>query len=186
MSSSMTYARGSRAETFGTDGEQTIEQWLRGRGWGVVRLCTIRNYDGSGAPLLMGSRCNLILPDFQVLDFTGRHRPPCFVEVKHKAQAVECYKLGHRLVHGIGRWNWQQYCDVERQTDVPVWMLLLEAMTGELLALRVAKVTPDDEFGGADKPGVDAGGMVYWLKSRFVLVAELARIQGRLELESAA
>ena len=100
-------------------------------------------------------------------------------------KAVAFHKLGHVPVHGIGRWNWKQYCEVEQQTDIPVWMLILEALTGELLALRVAKVTPDDEFGG-DRKGVDRGGMVYWRKSRFALVAQMARIQGKLDLPGAA
>jgi hypothetical protein len=183
----MAYIEGSRAQVFGTEGEQTVEQWLKGRGWAVLRLCTIRNYDGMGAPMLMGARCNLILPDFQALDFSGKSRPQMFVEVKHKTQAVECYKLGHALVHGLGRLDWRQYCDVERDTSIPVWLLILEHLTGELLALRVVKVKPDDEFGSnEDRKGVNYGGMVYWRKSRFVLVAQLQRIQQRLDLEPAA
>lgn len=179
----MTYVQGSAAQAFGEAGEQTVEEWLRGRGWFVTRLCTIRNYDGTGAPLLMGSTCNLILPDFQALQ---ARKPPVYVEVKHKTQAPLNYKLGHVPVHGIGRWNWLQYRKVEQETGVSVWMLILEHLTGELLAIRVALVEPDDSFGGDDTPGVDRGGMVYWRKSRFVLLAELARIQGRLDLVDGA
>jgi hypothetical protein len=179
----MTFVAGSHAQKFGTEGEQTVEEWLKGRGFYVVRLCTIRNYDGTGAPMLMGSACNLILPDLQVLD-PMMQKPPAYVEVKHKTQAPLNYKLGHVPVHGIGQWNWKQYQRVEQMTGVPVWLLILEHLTGELLALRTS-VPPDDCFGGSAK-GVDEGGMVYWRKSRFVLLAELAQVQQRLDLEDAA
>jgi hypothetical protein len=178
----MNYVAGSHEQRFGTEAEITVEEWLKSLGWAVIRLCTIRNYEGVGAPLLMGARFNLILPDFQALDFTGRHRPPFFVEVKHKTQATECYKLAHTLVHGFGRRSIEQYREVERTTDIPVWLLVLEALTGELLALRVSRAEWDDEFGDNSKKGVDRGGMVYFRKGRFAQVAQMARIQQRLEV----
>ena len=177
----MGYVHGSWQQKFGTEGEQTVEEWLKSLGWAVIRLCTIRNYEGVGAPLLMGSRCNLILPDFQALDFTGQRRPPFFVEVKHKQQATECYKLAHTLVHGFGRRSIEQYREVERTTDIPVWLLVLEALTGALLALRVSRAEWDDSFGSNENiKGVDYGGMVYFRKTRFAQVAQMARIQQKL------
>lgn len=178
----MNYVRGSWQEKFGTEGEKTVEEWLKEQGWAVVRLCTIRNYDGIGAPLLMGAKCNMILPDLQAFDFSGRHRPPFFVEVKHKGQSVENYKLGHAHVHGFGKTGWLHQKRVEEVTDIPVWTVVLEALSGELLAARLSKMEPDDEFGDDSKKGVNRGGMVYFRKSRFALVAQLKRIQHRLEV----
>lgn len=173
----MNYVHGSWQQEFGTDAEKTVEEWLKELGWGVVRLCTIRNYDGIGAPLLMGAKCNIILPDLQAFDFTGRRRPPFFVEVKHKTQSVENYKLGYVHVHGFGRTGWQHQKRVEEHTGIPVWTVVLEALSGELLAARLTKWEPDDEWGDASRKGVNRGGMVYFRKARFPMIAQLARIQ---------
>lgn len=178
----MNYVPGSWPQQFGSEGEQSVEGWLQSLGWGVTRLCTIRNYDGIGAPLLMSAKCNLVLPDLQAFDFTGRKRPPFFVEVKHKTQAVENYKLGHVLVHGFGRVGWLHQKQVEEVTGVPVWTVVLENLTGELLAQRLSKATPDDEFTDDSRKGVNRGGMVYFRKSRFAQVAQLERVQQRLEV----
>ena len=81
-------------------------------------------------------------------------------------------------VHGIGRRNWEQYVRVGLVTKIPVWLLVLEELTGELLALRMGTAQPDqiDESDALNK-----GGSVFWRKSRFVLVAQLERRQGRLD-----
>jgi len=65
----------SAAYRKGAGAEQTVEQVLQGRGFYTIRLCNIRNHEGIGAPMMMGARSNLILPDYQVVDCQGA-KPP--------------------------------------------------------------------------------------------------------------
>jgi hypothetical protein len=160
----------------GVVGEQTVEGWLQERGFFVVRLCNIRNHEGLGAPMMMGAKCNLVLPDFQVLK-PGQE--PFYIEVKHKHLSPISYRLGHVPVHGIGRRNWEQYRRVAILARCSVWLLILEDMSGELLALRLNTADPDEK---SDTDKMDPGGMVFWRKSRFVLVAQLERRQERMAL----
>jgi hypothetical protein len=89
-------------------------------------------------------------------------------------------------VHGIGRTSWLHQRKVEEVTTVPVWTVILEALSGELLAARLTGMEPDDQFGDESRKGVNRGGMVYWRKSRFVLVAQLERLRKQLALGFAA
>jgi hypothetical protein len=81
-------------------------------------------------------------------------------------------------VHGIARRNWEHYRRVGLVTKIPVWLLVVEEMSGELLALRMGTAEPDDRD---DSDALNKGGSVFWKKSRFVLVAQLERRQGALE-----
>jgi hypothetical protein len=160
----------------GLVGERTVEQFLQSRGFFVVRLCNIRNHDGIGAPMMIGAQCNLILPDLQAVDTRG-NRPPFYVEVKFKHLAPMSYVL-QAHVHGIPRRNWQQYVQVGLAARTPVWLLVLEELTGELLALRMGTTSPDQVD---ESNTLNPGGSVFWRKKRFVLVAQLERRQYALE-----
>jgi hypothetical protein len=135
---------------------ETVEQWLRGRGCHISRM-----YRGD-LRFLLEAPCNEIL---------DRERPtrPFYVAAERKTQAPLNYKLGHVPVHGLGAWKWERF----REVAAPVWWVVAEALTGELLALRVSDEEPDDTFGGGNIKGVDRGGMVYWRKSRFAKLADL-------------
>lgn len=126
--------------------------------------------------MMMGAQCNLVLPDFQAMK-PGQQ--PFYVEVKHKEYAPISYRLGHIPVHGIGRRNWEQYRRVGLLANCPVWLLILEDLTGELLGLRISTAEPDEK---SDTEKMDRGGMVFWRKSRFVLIAQMERRQERLAL----
>ena len=70
-----------------------------------------------------------------------------------------------------------------RRCSAGMWLLVLEALTGELLALRVSRAEWDDSFGSYENiKGVDYGGMVYFRKTRFAQVAQMARIQQKLDV----
>jgi hypothetical protein len=156
--------------------ERTVEAWCKERGFFVTRLCNIRNHDGIGAPMMMGAVCNLILPDFQL---AKAGRSPFYIEVKFKETYPVSYALGHIPVHGIGRRKWEQYRRVSLLTGSPVWLLILEHLSGELLGLRIGTNDPDII---SDTDKMDRGGMVFWRKSRFILIAQLERRQQRFPM----
>jgi hypothetical protein len=140
---------------------QTVEQWLAEQRFRIGRL------HRGDMRFLLEAPCN------EVLNNSPPARP-FYVEIERKTQAPESYKLGHRHVHGFGRWKWERFS----QAKAPVWLMVAEALSGELLALKVGDVdAPDDEFNGNTK-GIDRGGMVYLLKSRFALLANLDRPGG--------
>lgn len=157
----------------GVLGEQTVERFLQSRRFYVVRLCNIRNHEGIGAPMMLGGKCNLILPDFLAVDADGL-KEQFYVEVKFKHLAPMSYVVGHP-VHGIAKRNYEQYCRVGLATKASVWLLILEELTGELLGLRMGTATPD-QIDESDK--LNRGGSVFWKKSRFTLIAQLERRQG--------
>lgn len=173
----MTYDPKSRSARLGDETELRVEDFLRSRSLFVTRLCKIKNPDGIGAPMLMGARFNLILPDFQVID-PRRFGQPYYVEVKGKNEPG--WKVTLRAhTHVVDRPNWNHYQNIHKVTGLPIWLLILEDMSGELLGLAVHRTSPDhfcepnDQFpkGGA-----------FWRKSQFTLIAQLERRQGKMEI----
>jgi hypothetical protein len=173
----VSYIEGSREARFGASTEQRVEMFLRERNLFVTRLCNIRNSDGIGAPMLMGAYCNLILPDLQVMD-PRRLGQPYYVEVKAKTDKA-WWGIGNCHTHGIDRKNWEQYRQVGLKTGLPVWLLILEDLSGELLGLRVSTCEPD-HFSEPTRKA--PSGMAYWRKSRLLLIAQLERGQAALDL----
>lgn len=136
----------------------TLDQWLRGHGFSVARL-----HRGDLRFLLEAPCCEVLTRD--------KPPRPFYVEAERKTQAPMNYKL-RVPVHGFGRWKW----DAFQQQTVPVWVVVAEALSGELLALRVDGEEPDETWGGGGNvKGVDRGGMVYLRKSRFAKLADLVR-----------
>ena len=125
--------------------------------------------------MLMGARFNLILPDFQVID-PRKFGQPFYVEVKTKA-APGWYGKHACHTHGIDTPKWQQYRRIHELSGLPVWLLMFEDMSGDLLGIEVDKVEPDHECG--EVAAFPRGG-TFWRRSQFALVAELERRQQRL------
>lgn len=127
--------------------------------------------------MLMGARFNLILPDFQIIN-PRKFGQPFYVEVKTKTAAA-WYGNGYCHTHGIDTPKWQQYQRIHEMSGLPVWLLVLEDMSGDLLGIEVDKVQPDHEC--AETAQFPRGG-TFWRRSQFALVAELERRQERLAL----
>lgn len=163
------YQRGDRAE-------KSVSKFLQERGFFVTWLAHIRNIEGIDAPMLMGARCNLILPDLHVIDPKGK--PPFYVEVKLKAGSTHSALMG-TLVHGIGLRRWEQYKRFSLIAQVPVYLLILEELSGELLGLRVGTKDPDRVYEG---DVMDKGGMVFWKRAGLKKIAQLERRQAQLDL----
>lgn len=136
-------------------------QWLTDKRFGINRM------HRGDLRFLLEAPCNL-------LPVRGYSRP-FYVEIQQKKQAVPSYKLGKVLTHGVGlvlHREWQT-------RDVPVWLLIAEVKSGELLALKVNDAEPDTSFVPLrNVKGVDKGGMAYFRKSRFALLAELSHPEG--------
>jgi len=173
----VTFIEGSWRHQFGTVTEQRVEGWLKDRRLFVTRLCNIRNADGIGAPMLMGAHCNLILPDFQVID-PRKLGQPFYVEVKAKTTRA-WYAKGYCYTHGIDRPNWDHYRRINLTTGLPVWLLILEDLSGELLGVQIHRTDPDHL---SEPNSAFPRGGVFWRHSQLLLIAQLERRQGALEI----
>ena len=174
----MTFVPNSPTARFGTYGEARVEDWLKQRDLFVTRLCNIRNVDGIGAPMLMGARCNLILPDFQIID-PRKLGQPFYVEVKTKTVPA-WYAKGYCYTHGIDTANWRHYKRISLTTGLPVWLLILDDMSGELLGLQIHRCTPDHHC--EPNEAFPKGGGTFWRRSQLLLIAQLERRQHKLDV----
>lgn len=172
----MTYLPASPGVRLGTSGEVRVEDWLKSRSLFVTRLCNIRNADGIGAPMLMGARCNLILPDFQIID-PRKLGQPFYVEVKTKTEPG-WYANGHCYTHGVDTPNWRHYRRIALTTGLPVWLLILEDISGELRGLQIHRTDPDHH---CEPNAAFPKGGTFWRRSQLLLIAQLERRQETLD-----
>jgi hypothetical protein len=164
----MVYAADTRDARFGFAGEMRVEDFLKKRRLYVTRLNMIRNSDGIGAPMLLGAHCNLILPDFQVID-PSKLGQPFYVEVKTKTEPG--FSRNHQCyTHGIDTPNWYHYRRINLTSGLPVWLLILEDLSGELLGLQTHRTYPHHQCAANDQ--FPKGG-VFWKRTQFILIAKL-------------
>lgn len=116
----------------------------------------------------LGSQCQPAAAQLQWLLDAQVNDPhqPTYVIAERKTQATPSYRLHHALTHGFGLIKWRFW----QQGHRPVWLVVAETRTGDLLALRIDGTRYDTWFDG-DRRGVDPGGMVYLRRDRFAIVA---------------
>lgn len=128
------------AAIVGKLGELAAGALMKSDGASVIALCRI---DTGGAPVLETGtvRGRTVLPDFQVFNWSG-HRGACFVEIKTYAEArenrIETKRRGYTvMIHGIPVRLFNEYCENEKRTGLPVFLAINELDTGEM---RVSSV----------------------------------------------
>lgn len=153
--------------SFGVIGEGEISKWLRSVGFNVLPAYEKEIDNGKGPRLFTASFGELITPDMLVF---GNDKI-IWVEAKTKT-AFTWYRISQKWQDGIDEHHWNQYCEVSKISNWPVWIFFLHRPGG------VAKDTPPERepptglYGNelsiletkidhkSDKWG--SSGMVYW------------------------
>ena len=121
-----------RSLALGHAGERLVVSFLNARGSGVIPSYDFTGSDGQKAPRLMFSAHGLVIPDLDV----SKDGIRSWLEVKTyhgpaRNEREDC------LVHGIERRLFDQYLGVEQATGTPVWIGVLEYLSGEFLIARL-------------------------------------------------
>jgi hypothetical protein len=159
----------------GRIGESVIARWLRSRGWFVLPVYEIEVDSGKGPRLLSPDR-ELIAPDMFIFRVSNGKQVSQFIEAKHKT-VFTWYRIGRRWTTGIDLRHYEHYCEVDRLSPWPVWLLFLhrsctpssddlrhgcpsECPTG-LYAEKLSKLLKCESH----RSDRHAKGMVYWSES---------------------
>jgi len=103
----------------GRAGESIIAKWLIGRGFSVLPAYEKIINEGKG-PQLYAASGGIIAPDLVAI----RSRSVLWVEAKHKT-AFSWHRITNRWVTGIDLRHYYEYQIVQRETELPVWLLFL-------------------------------------------------------------
>ena len=133
----------------------------------------IPSYDYSGeeeskAPMLQGRRENHILPDLDCANSVHRR----WVEVKAKTVATT-HRITGRVEHGIQLRHFKSYKRVQEITGSTVWLAIAEADTGAILVGELDRLHENARV--YDGPKMGRGGMIFFLRSDFKVLAEKAK-----------
>jgi hypothetical protein len=104
----------------GFKGEAIIRKWLVKHGYMILSASQI---EMGGAPMLMGHKEKLILPD----NLVWKEGVPEWVEIKTKTTATRHRNPPYqRWEHGLPLRQWNSYCRVQEKTKIPVSIAILQ------------------------------------------------------------
>lgn len=148
---------------FGRTAEETIARILQHRyGCHVVPV-----YDysaGDKAPRLQGAHGGYVVPDLDV----SKNGERSWVEVKAKNNAGSPTRLTGQVEHGFSWRLFQQYRTVQQITGTPVYIIILETLTGDILYQSLDTLDAVKRVYDGDK--MDRGGTVFFPRSCFELL----------------
>ncbi len=145
---------------FGRTAEETVAGILQHRfGCHVV---PVYDYNGANkAPKLQGAGGGLVVPDLDV----SRDGERTWVEVKAKNNSGSPTRLTGRAEHGF---SWRLFCeyrDVQRITGTPVYIVIFETVTGDVLFQSLDALDGIKRVYDGDK--MDRGGTVFFPRDAF-------------------
>lgn len=173
----------------GQMGESLIARWQRRQGRNVLPVYEKVNNDYKGPRLFMAEGApapQLIAPDMLVMG-EGAF---LWIEAKHKSRFT-WYAKHLRFTTGIDLRHYEDYCAVEAQTGLPVWLMFLhtEGTTSsyEIQHYGAPPTCPTGLFGNqvsvlqAMEPDhishqFGAGGMIFWNLDQLTKLATLEEI----------
>jgi hypothetical protein len=145
---------------FGRSAEECVSRLLQHRyGCHVVPA-----YDYSGdekAPKLQGVAACYAVPDLDVSKAGARS----WVEVKAKNNAGSPTRLTGQIEHGFSWRLFQQYQAVQQITGTPVYIIILEVLTGDVLCQSLDALDAIKRVYHGDK--MDRGGTVFFPRDAF-------------------
>jgi hypothetical protein len=145
----------------GRNGEHIVAERLKRNGWYVIPA-----YDYSASdehpPRMEGWTRRFIIPDLDACK-AGRR---IWVEVKTKT-APSLHRATNVLEHGIPLRHYEQYRQVEFETGCPVYLLVYEEQSRQLLWQKLSELGQPRIYTG-DK--MSWGGMAFWPRDSFKLV----------------
>lgn len=143
----------------GREFEQHFARLMINRGWAVIR-CYAIDADNT-APMLDGPFKGLRLPDLQIFPKAN----PYFVECKLKKASTYTYSK-HIYEQGIGLRAYRDYCAVQRQSGIKVFLAIAEHDDKVILVQSLDRLGQPREYHGKK---MDPGGMAFWHRDQFVL-----------------
>jgi hypothetical protein len=154
--------RAAKPNQLGRLGESVWAQILAASGVHYIPLAQI---DNGGAPMAIGDKSSVVLPDFDCASTDGNWR--AFVEIKCKEQPV-LFRMRNQLRHGIDKSKWNAYRSASDLWQKECAVALLELFgvekrewSGRLLVERLNNLgTPFDGFSNQEH-------MVYWPRKAF-------------------
>lgn len=133
---------------------------FRKRGWFVVPSYDYTGSENDKAPMMLGERGDLVLPDLDICKDGLR----MWVEVKYKATAPLYRKVGKKQ-HGINARHFSHYLSVQKESGNLVYLLIVEGDTGKILAASLNKLVKRARHYHDRKMG--ASGMVFFDRDEF-------------------
>ncbi len=121
----------------GREAEVAVAEWLRRRGWGIVPGYDYTGSDGNKGPRATFLSRKLIIPDLDIFKSGKR----VWIEVKYYTYAPWNRKLDTN-VHGIPRYYYEHYLEVEKESGHPVFLAVVEEKNSRLLLGRMSQLTP--------------------------------------------
>lgn len=149
----------------GRNGEIIVADWLKSRGWYVIPSYDYSGEDGNKAPKMEGALAAYVLPDLDVAKSGKR----AWAEVKTKAGPT-LHRNTNTLVHGINLRLFRAYKKVEAITGCEVHLFVYEEDSLKILFRPLGQETDGRVYDGGK---MGRGGMIFWPRSSFKLVAEV-------------
>lgn len=169
----------SQQLAFGQIAEGWIATWLRRRCRYTVLPVYEKEIDNGKGPRMWTPTQSLIAPDMLVM----RADSVKWVEAKRKS-VFSWHRITQRWVTGIDLRHYQDYLELARSSDWPVWLLFLHTkgassegsgrcpvglFGGELIELSQHENHRSSKWGKS--------GMVYWAHERLKLLATLEEVR---------
>lgn len=149
----------------GRAGEKVVAGWLMERGWHVIPSYDYAGEDGDKAPKMTGKHSAFVLPDLDVAQNGKR----MWAEVKTKAEPT-LHRKTQTLEHGINLRHFRDYKRIETVTGCAVYVFVYEECTEELLMRPLGEESEGRIYTG---PAMGRGGMIFWPRKSFRVVAEV-------------
>lgn len=154
---------------FGRTAEETIA-WILQHRYGC-HVVPVYDYNaGDKAPRLQGAAGGYVVPDLDV----SKNGARSWVEVKAKNNAGSPTRLTGRVEHGFSWRLFQQYGTVQQITGTPVYIIILETLTGEILYQSLDELDAVRRVYDGDK--MDRGGTVFFPRDSFVFLCNVAAV----------
>ncbi len=144
----------------GRNGERIVASILMRSGWLVVPSYDYSGEDNNQAPRMEGDGTFLVIPDLDACK-RGRRR---WIEVKTKKTATLHRKTG-TLEHGISLRHFRHYQSVEAESGSPVWLVVYEENSGDLLIARLSELSARARI--YEGPKMGRAGMAFFPRDAF-------------------
>ena len=157
----------------GREFEQEVARQMKLRGYGVMR-CYELDGGQNKAPMLEGPYQGLRLPDLQVSVLGKSDWREC------KAKTEPSWtRITSQYEHGIGLRCYRDYLAVQEISGLPVYLMIGEHRTGEILIQSLDKLGSPRTYEG---PEMDLGGMAFWPRDHFDKWGEYDTAPGQLSM----
>ncbi|MBF0093941.1 MAG: hypothetical protein HQL34_05280 [Alphaproteobacteria bacterium] len=152
---------------FGRTAEETVADILKRRfGCHVV---PVYDYNANNkAPKLHGFPVSYVVPDLDV----SKDGERSWVEVKAKSNSGCPTRVTGQIEHGFAWRLFRQYQEVQRITGTPVYIVILETVSGDILFQSLDELDRVKRIYSGDK--MDRGGTAFFPRTAFQFLCNVA------------